>query len=342
MKTKQVVVNAKEEVSLQEFPFDETNLQSNELIIETERSFISAGTELAIYTAADKEVYTPGYWAAYPFKSGYANVGMVLDAGAQYRHFVGRRVYTNGPHASLVRYATNLRNNLVAPVPENISLEEAVSARMAMVAISGLEASKPRYIRWVVIIGLGMVGNMAAQLYRITGAQVIGVDPSETRRRLARECGIPHVISGTEEEVAEQVRTLTSGRMAEVAVDAVGHSAIALQATKLTADGGDVVVLGSPRSPVSGNLTDVFAAAHYRWVSIKGALEWEVPTESSVPHQHTQQTRLRGLFEWIADGRLRLKPLITHVMPPAEIKAAYNGLLHRKDEFVGVVLNWKN
>jgi threonine dehydrogenase-like Zn-dependent dehydrogenase len=193
-----------------------------------------------------------------------------------------------------------------------------------------------------VVIGLGMVGNLAAQLYKITGAQVIGVDPSETRRRLAKECGIPYAISGTEAEVAEQVRALTSGRMAQVAVDAVGHSAIALQATRLVADLGEVVVLGSPRCPVPGDLSDVFNAVHYRWVSIKGALEWTIVTESHRPEDHTQQTRLRGLFEWIADGRLNFKPLITQVMPPEQIKAAYDGLLHKKDEYVGVVLNWKN
>src|SRR6202020_1660701 len=99
-------------------------------------------------------------------------------------------------------------------------------------------------------IGLGMVGNLAAQLFRLTGAQVIGVDPSATRRRMAKECGIPHVIAGTEAEIAEQVKQITGGKMANVTVDAVGHSAIALQAVHLTASSGEVIVLGSPRSEV--------------------------------------------------------------------------------------------
>jgi 2-desacetyl-2-hydroxyethyl bacteriochlorophyllide A dehydrogenase len=341
MQIQQVVVTGKNEVSLQPVTIETKNLGPNELLIETERSFISAGTELANYTAADKNVYVPGSWCAYPWKSGYANVGLVLEAGERYRSLIGKRVYTNGQHAAMHRYETDIGYKLVAPVPEGLSLDEAVAARMAMVAMAGLDSSKPQYIRTVVVIGLGMVGNMAAQLFRLTGAQVIGVDPSATRRRLAKECGIPHAITGTEAEIIEQVKAINGGKLATVTVDAVGHSAIALQAVHLTASGGEVIVLGSPRCDVPGNLSDIFSAAHYRWVTIKGSLEWNIPTESVLEREYSQQTRLAGIFGWIGDGRLKLKPLITHVLPPSEIKTAYDGLLNKKEEYVGVVLKWK-
>lgn len=341
MQIKQIVITGKEEVAFQQLTLDERNLEPNELLIETERSFISAGTELANYTAADQNVYVPGSWCAYPWKSGYANVGIVLQAGQRYQQFIGKRVYTHGPHASVHRYATDARYGLVAPVPEGLSPDEAVAARMAMIAMAGLDASKPQYIRWVVVFGLGMVGNLAAQLFRLTGAQVIGVDPSEARRSMAKTCGIPYTISGTEEEVAAQVKQITDGRMAQVTVDAVGHSAIALQAVKLTSNGGEVVVLGSPRCEVQGNLTEIFGAAHYRWVNIKGALEWNLPTESVVEQDYSQQKKLEAVFGWIADGRLQLKPMLTHILPAEEIKTAYEGLLHKKEEYIGVVLNWK-
>jgi threonine dehydrogenase-like Zn-dependent dehydrogenase len=171
---------------------------------------------------------------------------------------------------------------------------------------------------------------------------VIGVDPSEFRRRLAQECGISHAISGTEEEIIAQVRAVTGGRLADVTVDAVGHSAVALQALRLTADNGEVIVLGSPRVDVTGNLTEVFAAAHYRWITIKGALEWNIPTESVMPQDYSQHKKLNALFQWIADGRLRLSPLLTHILPAEQIKIAYEGLLHKKEAYVGVVLRWND
>jgi 2-desacetyl-2-hydroxyethyl bacteriochlorophyllide A dehydrogenase len=341
MKIQQVVITGKEEVSLQTLDLDEKNLEPNELLIDTEVSFISAGTELANYTAADKNVYVPGSWCAYPWKSGYANVGTVRDAGATYQHLIGQRVFTNAQHSSTHRYQTDLMYRILSPVPDSVPSEEAVALRMAMVAMAGLDASKPQYIRSVVVVGLGMVGNLAAQLFRLTGAQVIGVDPSEMRRHMALQCGIPYAISGSEEEVAQQVRDITGGKMANVTVDAVGHSAIALQAVRLTAPAGEVIVLGSPRSEVTGNLTEIFGAAHYRWITIKGCLEWNVPTESPVAGDYTQHKKMDALQGWLADGRLKLKPMITHVLPPKEIKTAYEGLLRKKEEYVGVVLRWK-
>ena len=341
MKINQVIVTAKREVSLQPLILETDNLAPHELLIETERSFISAGTELANYTATDAAVYEAGSWCAYPWKSGYGNVGKVLDAGSDHRALIGQRVYTNGPHASVFRYAPDPLYRMVAPVPANIPLDHAVTARMAMVSMSGLDASKPQYIRWVVVIGLGMVGNLAAQLFRVTGAHVIGVDPSATRRRLAKECGIPHVLSGTEDEIAAAVSELTGGRMAEVTVDAVGHSAISLQALRLTATGGEVIILGSPRTEFTGNLTEVFRTSHMRWITIKGALEWYIPTDSSVDHAYTQKKKLAAIYQWIADGRLNLSPLLTHILPPEEIKTAYEGLLNQKEDYVGVVLKWK-
>ena len=340
MKIEQVVITGQNQVELQTLELDETQLAPNELLIKTEYSFISAGTELANYTATEKDVFRAGSWCAYPWKSGYANVGIVLEAGEKYAALIGRRVYTNGPHASVHRYATDVQLKVIAPVPEGLDLQEAVAARMAMVAISGLDTSTPAYIRWVVVFGLGMVGNLAAQLFRLTGAQVIGVDPSAARRKTARDCGIPYAISGSEEEVAAEVRRITDGKMANVTVDAVGHSAICLQAVRLAASSGEVIVLGTPRTPMEGDLTEVFRAAHIRWVTIKGSLEWNVPTESALPHLYSQRKKIDAIFAWMADGRLQLRPLITHVLPPSQIKAAYEGLLHQKEEYVGVILNW--
>ena len=252
-----------------------------------------------------------------------------------------KKVYTNGVHASAHRYAPDATTRPIIEFPAGISSEEVVAARMAMVAMAGLDAAKPQYIRTVVIFGLGMVGNLAAQLFQLTGAVVIGVDPSEMRRRIARECGIAHTIAGTEAEITEQVREITGGKMAQVTVDAVGHSAIGMQALRLTSQGGEVIMLGSPRAEVQGNLTEIFAAAFHRWITVKGSLEWYYPTDSPLEHAYTQRKKLDAIHQWMRDGRLKLKPMITHVLPPEEIKTAYEGLLNQKEEYLGVVLRWK-
>jgi len=341
MHVQQVVIAGQRQVELQNFDLSENNLRENELLIESECSFISAGTETANYAGIEPAVFQPGSWCAYPWRPGYANVGVVRAAGARYQSLIGHRVFTNGPHASAFRYQTDGLYKPVALVPDGLASDEAVATRMAMIAMTAVDAAETGPMGWVVVFGLGMVGNLAAQLFRLTGASVIGVDPSAARRKLAASCGISHELSGSEEEVREEIHRLTGGHMARLVVDAVGHSAVAVQALRLLAKGGEGILLGSPRAPVPGDLTEMLALVHHRSLVLKGALEWVVPTDSVVEHDYTQQKKLAGLFRWIADGRLQIRPLLTQKLPPHEIKTAYEGLLNRKDDYIGVVLKWK-
>jgi hypothetical protein len=84
MNATQIIITGKNEVSLQSLPLVPAPLEPNEVIVEAECSFISAGTELSISTGTDAGVFTPGSWCAYPWKAGYANVGVVREA-ALYR-----------------------------------------------------------------------------------------------------------------------------------------------------------------------------------------------------------------------------------------------------------------
>ncbi len=358
MKIRQVVVTGKNQVELQNLDLDESKLGADEILIETERTVISAGTELANYTAADPTVFTKGAWNAYPWKSGYGNVGIVRavggsgQTGAAKNPFVdkqaggkeipvaiGDRVFTFGPHSSHFIYSTR---RLIVPVSAGVSLNEAAAARMGHVALTALDVASSPTGKWVVVFGLGLVGNLAAQLFRIAGAHVIGVDPAEKRRALARECGIPRTVTGSDDEVIAQIKQITDGKMAAISVDAVGHSTICMSCLKITASFGELIILGSPRVDVQGNLTDVFRPSHLRWITIKGALEWAQPQYPQMDNENSSLGKMQKIFGWLCDGRLQLKPLISHVLPPTQIKQAYNGLLNEKDNYTGVVLDWRN
>ena len=51
-------------------------------------------------------------------------------------------------------------------------------------------------------------------------------------------------------------------------------------------------------------------------------------------------TNYRELLEWVLDGRLVVDPLRTHVLPPEACQEAYDGVIHRRDEYLGVVFDW--
>jgi threonine dehydrogenase-like Zn-dependent dehydrogenase len=346
MKIKQVIVSGKLQAELQTVELDE-RLEADEFLIRTERTFISAGTELAVYTGREAGVDQKGSWCAYPFRSGYANVGIVEEVGAAVtRVSKGQRVFTLGAHASKVKYN---QNDLVVAVPQGMDPGVAAASRMAGVATSAMVvADRSLYQPVVMVFGLGLVGNFAAQSFRILGARVVGVDPIPSRRQLAERCGITHTLPGGEtSELKQGLKRLFGVEQADLCIDASGVTPVVLQALSLTADLGQLIMLGSPRAPMEGNLTALFSEIHRRNIVVRGAMEWFLPAYRAnafwgdkTPPLLSLCEKQRMIFDWIADDRLKVEPLLSHRLAPGKIQEAYEGLLNSPEEFTGVVLDW--
>lgn len=338
MRIREVVVTGPSQVEVQERELDE-KLGPGELLIETEYTFISAGTELANYTGREPAVFKPGNWCTYPWRSGYANVGRVKAvAPGVTRAAPGQRVFTFANHASAVKYADA---RMLIGVPDGLDPALAAASRMAGVAFTGMILAEIKGNPWVAVFGLGTVGNLAAQAFRARGCRVIGVDPVEFRRKLAERCGIPHTVGGTPDEVKQAVAELTGGAQCAITVDAVGHSAVVMQALGSTAAFGQIVLLGSPRVPVQANLTEFLSPVHLKFITVRGALEWclpEYPVNGVPLSLHGKQAMI---FDWMARGELAIAPLVSHRLPPSKIKDAYEGLEHHPETFTGVALDWR-
>lgn len=339
MNIKQVVVTGQNQVELQAATASAEPLGPDDLLIATEATFISAGTELANYTGKEARVFQPGQWCTYPWKSGYANVGVVLATGSDVKRVnVGERVFSYGNHASQVRYN---QRRLVIPVPAGISPVLAAASRMAGVAMTSIIVSEIQDNPWVAVFGLGTVGNLAAQMFRLRGCRVIGIDPVDYRRKLAEQCGIEVTVGGDPATAQAEIMAITGGKGANITVDAVGHSAVVMQAAKATAAFGQLVILGSPRVPVEGNLTELLSDVHLRWITMRGALEWCVPMYPDVGNRTSQWSKQEQIFDWMQRGLLQIDPLVSHRLPPTAIKEAYEGLLHQPETYTGVALVWQ-
>ncbi len=339
MRFHEVVITGPGQVEVRPGELDLSTIGPHQVVIETECSVISAGTELANYTGTEPRVFEKGSWCAYPWRPGYGNVGIVRAAGQSVTNArVGERVFTFAEHSSLVCYSDE---KLIFPVPAGMDPALAAATRMAGVSITALLVSTLENDPWVVVFGLGMVGNLAAQIFRLRGCRVIGVDPLSARRELARRCGIGQTIGGEGDQVTEQIRRITGGALGDIVVESVGHSAVALQAVGATAALGQLVLLGSPRAPVRTNLTEFLSDVHLRGIRVQGALEWRWPTYPDPFGRLSHFTKFEMIFAWIQRGLLQLEPLISHRLPPTRIVEAYNGLRDRPEVFTGVVLDWR-
>ena len=340
MKIREVVVTGRNQVELQTNEMGTPVLAAGELLIDTEYTFISSGTELANYTGREPKVFQEGSWCAYPWRSGYANVGIVREIGSGVTHAaVGDRVFTYGRHASTIRYS---QDRLVVPVSEAVDPAVVAASRMAGVAMTAIVVGEIGTNPRVVVFGLGLVGNLASQMFQIQGCRVIGVDPVAERRKLAQRCGIEATVGGSADEAQAQIQEITGGELGNITVDAVGHSGVVMQALRATANYGQLIILGSPRVSVQGDLTELLSDTHLRWITIRGALEWCVPMYPDTGNRTSQWRKQQTIFDWMARGQLHVEPLISHRFKPEQIKQAYDGLLNEPNVYTGVVLDWKS
>jgi 2-desacetyl-2-hydroxyethyl bacteriochlorophyllide A dehydrogenase len=340
-----VVFTGPEQAELEEVHIDPAELKEGEALVRGEYSVISAGTEGASYTNLMSQ--TPPIYRArpviYPARTGYGHLGTVLAVGPGVERVQpGQRVLTFSRHASLVR--ANVKR-FALPVPRDADGTRVVFTRMAGVAITALRASSATAGDKVAVIGLGLVGNFAAQLLHLAGCDVIAFDVSPRRLELARACGLHNVHNAAECDPIEVTRGwvgATDDRGgARIVVEAIGRSDLVAQAVEMAGRHGEVVLLGSPRAPYQADLTPMLARVHLLGIKLIGALEWTFPIPADTEGaRHTIEGNYRQILDWIISRRLIVDPLRTHVLPPERCQEAYYGLTHHKDDYLGVVFDW--
>jgi threonine dehydrogenase-like Zn-dependent dehydrogenase len=193
----------------------------------------------------------------------------------------------------------------------------------------------------VVVIGLGLVGNFAAQLFQIAGGEVIGVDIAERRLGIARQCGIGRTVNPSATDLKQAVLDATGGKGADVVVEAIGRSDLIAQGVDLLRRHGEIVLLGSPRARHTMDVTPMLSRIHLQGLRMVGALEWLYSTPENDALKVSITRNYREILGWIQQGRLQTEPLLSHLISPAQCQEAYHGLAHRKEEYIGVVFDWE-
>jgi predicted dehydrogenase/threonine dehydrogenase-like Zn-dependent dehydrogenase len=122
-----------------------------------------------------------------PLPLGYCNVGIVEAIGKGIKGLrVGDRVASNGNHAEYVCVA----ENLTAKIPDNVSDEEATFTVIGSIGLEGIRLCNPTLGETIVVIGLGLIGLVTAELLKANGCRVIGYDLDQQKVEMALEKGI--------------------------------------------------------------------------------------------------------------------------------------------------------
>jgi threonine dehydrogenase-like Zn-dependent dehydrogenase len=332
MDAREIVIVAPRMAELQAFTVDSDDLLANEVLIRTQRTLISPGTEGAIFTNLKMAGVTAE--APFPRKVGYANIGEVVAAGSKAKVSVGNVVFTMGRHASHIRVDT--ASQLCVKVSAGISAEDAVFARLATVPMTTLRTTSARLADRAAVVGLGLVGNLAAQLCEAAGLPVTAVDLAPFRGEIAKRCGITTVlVAPTDGDLLPDHRLV---------IEATGTNEGTLTALKLARTGGEVSLVGTPWG--TGNpgiaaqalLERIFSG----YITLRSGWEWQLPVLETTHGPGSIEQNTRHALDLIRRGVLHIQELITHRVPPEATQSAFEGLVDRKGEYLGVVIEWSD
>ena len=178
-----------------------------------------------------------------PLPLGYCNVGKVIAVGKGVTEFnVGDRVASNGNHAEFV----SVPQNLVAKIPDNVSDEEAAFTVIGAIGLQGIRLANPTLGETVVVVGLGLIGLITAQLLVANGCNVIGFDFDQAKVDMAKSFGVNAVNPGEGVDQVAFVESMTNNVGADAVIITASNKSndIISQAAHMSRKRGRIILIG--------------------------------------------------------------------------------------------------
>jgi L-iditol 2-dehydrogenase len=310
-------------------PFTPPAPKAGEVLIQTEVTLISPGTERAFFLGLPN---AEGRFPAYP---GYSNVGRVIALGEGVTDLgVGDRVASGTSHAS----HTVARTERCWRVPEGLDPTQAVFFSLGAIALQGVRKARVEMGEAALVLGLGLIGNLALQFARLNGAfPALGLDPDAGRREIARTCGADACFDPTAADTEAALATATEERGPAVVIEATGFPEVVNEAFARAAFHARVVLLASTRGLTEANF---YRDIHKKGLSVLGAHASTIPPRDSSPGFWTLRDDTRVVLRLLAAGRLRVDPLISEVAPAEEAPRLYEQLGSWRKDALGMLLRW--
>src|SRR5690606_10536393 len=160
---------------------------------------------------------------------------------------VGDRVAIAGAGYACHAEVNVVPKNLVARIPEGVAFDEAAYVTVASIALQGIRLARPELGDNVVVIGLGLIGLITAQLLKSAGCRGRGLDVNGSQVERAREMSIDEAIDSSREDPARAVERFTHGRGSDhtIITAATDSNAPIELAGEITRRKGKVVAVGA-------------------------------------------------------------------------------------------------
>lgn len=315
--------------------FDNEMLGERQVVVKTAVSTVSPGTERANLIGEDS-VNILGAKSPFPRYLGYSSSGTVVAIGEKVTSLkVGDSVSVfDGYHASY--NVVDERNAVKLPLGVSFfhgALGFIMSFPLAAIRKTELEVGEP-----MLVMGLGLLGQLAVRLARVSGAvPVISADPIASRRALAQKGGADTSLDPKSQDFTEKVKNLTCGG-ARTCVEVTGLGQGLNQALDCMAKFGRIALLGCTRN--SDFNVDYYKKVHGPGIKLIGAHTAARPSLESAPHYWSVRDDIEAALKLISHGRIKVDDLIAEVHSPTECSGVYDRLINDKDFPVCVQFDW--
>lgn len=348
-------------------------LEEGYVLVKTEYSCISAGTEMSGVTASgtplvkrvleSPELMERGIimlrergikdtWAVVKGKyevgtaMGYSASGIVEESGTPL-FAKGDRVACMGVgYANHAGYLIAPRN-LVVKVPENVSLDQAATAALGCIAMQGVRRAEMVLGDYVVIVGMGILGQLACRFAAASGATVIATDIDNRRLQIAGEGGASYLIRA-QEDVVKQVQDITGGHGADkvIVTAATSSDALLSQAFQMCRKKGRVVLVGVAgmnlrREDMYKKELDFVIATSYGPGRYDDDYEEKGIDYPYAYVRYTEKRNLESYLRLIADGKIDISRIIEKVYPVEKSDEAYESLKAAENRPLIVLLKYQ-
>jgi len=261
---------------------------------------------------------------------GYSNAGRVIAVGRGVTSLqVGDRVASNGHHAEYVL----VPENLTAKIPDGVSDDAAAFTVVAAIGLQGIRLAAPTLGESVVVIGLGLIGLLTAELLKANGCRVIGIDPDERKLSMAADKGIETLNPASGNDPVKSVMGITRG----VGADAVIITASAQgdeilhQAASMSRKRGRIVLVGVVglnmrradfyEKELTFQVSCSYGPGRYDDAFEQQGVDYPLPFV-----RWTEKRNFEAVLQAMASGLLQVDPLITQRVALSDFQQIYGDI----------------
>lgn len=350
-------------------------LRDDGLLVRSQASLISAGTERMMMELAKKSLVgkarqrpdlvrkvlnkmrRDGFAATFKtvrdrldreVPTGYSLCGEVVEVGRHAAGFQpGQAVACAGAGYANHAEVNCIPRLLAVPVPSGVSSEAAAYATVGAIALQGIRNAEVRVGEFVVVLGLGLIGQLTVQLLRASGCRVIGLDPAAGRVELASAQGAELARTMSSPRLVKEVLEFTRGRGADaVLITAATASNAPIElAAELARHRARVVMVGVtgmniPRRPYFQKELEFVVSRSY------GPGRYDPQYEE---HGHdypvgyvrwTENRNIEAFLDLVANGSIHPEVCTTHRFPIETALDAFELILTNREPHLGVVLTY--